>query len=199
MVARGRGLGVSLVALVGFVGSRCLVAPGVVPVVRSVLASGRGVAVGCASGVDASALSVALAVAPARVSVFAVGGASGRGFWSGRLPALVARAVSAGASVAWWAGGSVAPSVGRPGRRGRCLRGGRGRRRVRLGRAVRLPRLVGVGPPGGRRGAPGRRLSGWLFGFGLSSVRFGGVAARRVLGRLGRWFSLGARGAPLGP
>ena len=67
------------VALIGFSGSRSLPAsasPLVAGVVRSVLRSGRGVAVGCCLGTDRLALSAALGVpgAAPRLSVFAAFG-----------------------------------------------------------------------------------------------------------------------------
>ena len=82
-------------ALVGFFGSRSLSPSRTLPsssplvsrVVASVLASGRGVSVGCASGGDALALSAALATGSSPV-VFAVGGPSGAGFWRGSALAL---------------------------------------------------------------------------------------------------------------
>jgi hypothetical protein len=70
--------------------------------------------VGCASGGDALALSalVGLGAAP-RVSVFAVGDASGAGF-AGAVSAVpvVLSAAAAGASVSWWAGGGPAVPLG---------------------------------------------------------------------------------------
>ncbi|MFQ5510141.1 MAG: hypothetical protein ACE5FN_12535, partial [Leptospirillia bacterium] len=93
---------------VGFAGSRSLpvsARPLVASVVRSVVAAGRGVAVGCASGGDAFALVPAL-LSGARVRVFAVGGPSGRGFWRFSASGLVGSAARVfGAPVVWWAGG----------------------------------------------------------------------------------------------
>lgn len=94
-----------------FGGSRALPASAaglVGAVVRAVLRSGRAVAVGCASGADALVVATTLgAGAAARLSVFAVGGPSGVGFWRGRLPAWVLSAARAGASVRWFAGGGL--------------------------------------------------------------------------------------------
>lgn len=99
-------------SVVGFVGSRSLPSSAfslVSRVVRSVVRSGAGVAVGCSAGADSLVLSSALS-AGGSVSLFAVGGpvASGSsalsGFWSGSCSFLsgVARRC---ASVRWWAGG----------------------------------------------------------------------------------------------
>ncbi len=100
-------------ALVGFFGSRSLPSsPLVSRVVASVLASGRGVAVGCASGGDALALSAALAAGSSPL-VFAVGGPSGAGFWRGSALGLVRRAAAAGCPVRWWAGGAASLSLRR--------------------------------------------------------------------------------------
>ena len=116
------GVAVSCLGFVGFCGSRALpssAASLVARVVASVVRSGRGVAVGCASGADAFALSAALA-SGARLSVFAVGGPSGRGFWRCSAFSLVSRAAASGASVSWWAGGRCScPSCSGSGS-GRC-------------------------------------------------------------------------------
>lgn len=98
-------------AVVTFGGSRSLAScPLAVAAVRSVLASGRRVSVGCAVGVDSVVVSSVLAAGGASsLSVFAVGGfgAGGRplGFWRGSAVSAVSAAVRAGASVSWWAGG----------------------------------------------------------------------------------------------
>ena len=93
-------------------GSRRFPPPGrllAVRVVRSLLRSGRRLAVGCSGGADAVALGAALSsgcsAASGSVSVFAVGGSCGSGFWSGSAASLVFRAARSGASVRWWAGG----------------------------------------------------------------------------------------------
>ena len=115
-------------ALVGFAGSRSLpsfsVSGGLVArVVGSVVASGRGVAVGCCVGADAAVLSARLrrrfpsSSSGSALSVFAVGGACGSGFWSGSawwavsLAAVLAVSPGSGCfapvSVRWWAGGAA--------------------------------------------------------------------------------------------
>ncbi len=76
-------------------------------VVSSLLSAGSVLAVGCAAGADAAAVSsVVSAGAAPRLLLFAVGGRSGAGF-AGRVSALagVRSAVAAGAAVSWWAGG----------------------------------------------------------------------------------------------
>ena len=109
------------VPLVGFFGSRRLPsgASGLVrQVVASVVQSGRGAAVGCASGGDAAALSALVSGGVVRVPflrVFAVGGPSGQGFWRGSALSLVQQVASLRvpwggqrrAVVSWWAGGSA--------------------------------------------------------------------------------------------
>ncbi|HEC61404.1 MAG TPA: hypothetical protein ENI27_04040 [bacterium] len=73
---------------------------------RSALARGLALSVGCASGADALVLSSALAVSPASVSLFCVGSSTGAGFWSGSASlSLLRSAAPAGAAVSWWAGG----------------------------------------------------------------------------------------------
>lgn len=94
--------------MVGFAGSRSLPssAGGLVSsVVGAVVASGSPVAVGCCAGADALVLRSALAVG-ASVSLFAVGGPSGSGFWSGSCAGLLSLA-SRCASVSWFAGGPL--------------------------------------------------------------------------------------------
>ena len=104
-------MSVSSLPLVGFCGPRVApagAAPLVSSLVRSALASGRGVAAGCALGVDSLAVSSALALGGAgSLSVFAAFGPSGLGSVASCSAPLssVAAAASAGASVAWWAGG----------------------------------------------------------------------------------------------
>ncbi|CAA9419227.1 hypothetical protein AVDCRST_MAG82-1311 [uncultured Rubrobacteraceae bacterium] len=116
-------------ALVGFCGSRSFpasFAPLVSRVVCSVLSSRRSLAVGCCVGADASVLGAVLAagVAP-RLSVFAAFGPISPP-WPARYVSApgasssvsavsgVAGALTAGASVSWWAGGG--PSVPLAGR-----------------------------------------------------------------------------------
>ena len=122
-------LGVVLVSLVGFCGSRSLgasSAPLVARVVRSVLLSGRGAAVGCALGGDALVVSSVLSAgAASRLCVFAAFGPVSPPWPASRVCAPgasssvssvsgVASALSAGASVSWWFGGGPAvPLTGR--------------------------------------------------------------------------------------
>ncbi len=115
-------------SVVGFCGSRAL-PPGVsASVVASVVASGRGVAVGCCVGGDRLVLSaVPSAVAAAgRLSVFAAFGPGGAGACSASAVGPVLAAAAAGGSVRWWAGGG--PGV--------PLRGRLASRSVALVRAV---------------------------------------------------------------
>lgn len=79
-------------------------------VLSSAIRAGYGVSVGCAAGADAYALSAALRLAPAPgwLRVFAIGTASGDGFWRGSAPlALLRSAAAAGHPVAWQAGGGA--------------------------------------------------------------------------------------------
>jgi hypothetical protein len=97
--------------LIGFAGSRFL-PPGtadlIVQVVASLLRRGCGLAVGCAVGADAAVISAAVAAgAAARLAVFAAFGVAGAGAWHGSAVAAVQSAASAGASVAWLAGGDL--------------------------------------------------------------------------------------------
>lgn len=97
-------------AIVGFAGSRSLASRFstlVSACVRSVLASGRTVASGCAAGADAYALSAVPASSASSLSVFAVGTSAGRGFPGATVPDAVLRARCAGASVLWLAGGGL--------------------------------------------------------------------------------------------
>ncbi len=91
------GCGVFMVALVGFCGSRSLpsaFSPLVSSCVSSVVAAGRGVAVGCASGADRFALSAARSLG-ASVSLFSASSfGSGRAAFARRSAAFVS-AVSA--------------------------------------------------------------------------------------------------------
>ncbi len=95
------------VAYITLAGSRDLPQlwqPLVQRVVGSIKAQGRGVTVGCAAGADALALESAL-TQDAHLRLFAVGSASGGGFWRQSALASVRRAQAAGRWVAWWAGG----------------------------------------------------------------------------------------------
>ena len=124
---------VLVVGMVGFCGSRTLPASAADPalitgVVGSVLAASpcRGVAVGCAMGADALVLSATLALgASSRLRVFAAFGPVSPPWPADNVTAPgasssvssvfgVASALSAGASVTWWAGGR--PSVPLAGR-----------------------------------------------------------------------------------
>ncbi len=73
------------------------------------LRAGCSVSVGCAVGADQLVLSAALAApgGASRLSVFAVGAASGAGFWSGSALPAVRSAAAAGARVVWLAGGAL--------------------------------------------------------------------------------------------
>jgi len=109
---------VSSRSLVVFAGSRGLGSSSlslVSPVVRAVLRAGFGVSVGCSRDADALVLSAFFAVGglPSDLSVFAVGGSSGRGFWRGSALALVRRAASAGARLFWCSGGPLSFSLPR--------------------------------------------------------------------------------------
>ena len=94
-------------------GSRSLpggAAPGVGRVVSALVGAGSVLAVGCAAGADAAAVSsVVAAGVGSRLRLFAVGGSSGAGF-AGKASAFsgVRSAASAGATVSWWAGGGAA-------------------------------------------------------------------------------------------
>lgn len=119
-----------IVAFVVFCGSRSLPASSsalVASVVGSVLRSGRGVATGCALGTDSLVVSSVLAVsgAASRLSVFAAFGPASPPWPASRVSAPdsssavssvsgVTAALSAGASVSWWAGGG--PSIPLAGR-----------------------------------------------------------------------------------
>lgn len=88
-------------------GSRSLSGAGlalVAPVCRSVLASGRSLAVGCAVGADAAALA---AMPPSAVRCFAAFGPGGAGAWRGSAVAAVAGFAAQGGAVSWLAGGPL--------------------------------------------------------------------------------------------
>jgi len=105
---------VSSFPVVSLVGSRSLCPAGsrlAFRLGRSLASSGFGAAVGCAPGADLAFVRGWLSApssSAARLAVFAVGGASGRGFPSPRvsLPVLLS-ALAAGASVSWLAGGPL--------------------------------------------------------------------------------------------
>jgi hypothetical protein len=111
----------------GFSGSRALAPASLAALGLAVAAlpASASVVVGCAAGADQAALSAVVAAGGApRLSVFAAFGPvsppwpaahySAPGAWSGSAVAAVAAALSAGASVTWWAGGG--PSVPLAGR-----------------------------------------------------------------------------------
>ena len=102
--------------VVAVCGSRSLplsAGPLVGRVVRSLLAGGSSLAVGCASGADAFVLSSAQAAgAFSRVLVFAAFGPGGAGA-AGSVSAVsvVSAAAAEGARVCWWAGGPAGVPV----------------------------------------------------------------------------------------
>jgi len=180
---------------VGFVGSRSLpsrAAPGglVVSVVGSVLAAGRDVGVGCASGADSAAISAVLArgsaVAAARLSVFCAFGPAPRFVGSWRFSGLpaVRAAVRAGAFVVPWAGAASADAawggshrlVARLARRSRALvawaaAGGSGSGVVAFV-AAPPPRPVRVGRSWSACGSGSWSSVALAAGFGLPVVVF---------------------------
>lgn len=208
----------ALGGVVGFAGPRfgpAAAAAGLVSaLVGSVLASGRGVAAGCALGVDALAVSAALASgAGSRLSVFAAFGPSGLGALPGASapPASLVPVVRAGGRVVWWAGGGpVGGVVPSPVRRlvGRSLAFVRSLAAAGPGSGLVLV-LSGPPPrpfaasPGGWSAWPSCGSGSWgsagaaallgvpvvVFPFGWPG--FAGVASLPVLpGRPGRWVSL---------
>lgn len=136
-----------VVAVVAFAGSRSVVPPALVPVVRSVVASGRSVVVGCAAGADAAVA----AAAPGAVVV----SASGSARWSlaARTRRVVAAAVAGGPGSALVAFPSVAcPPACVPGPLASVVGGGSGTwLAVALAVSSSLPVVVflpsGVAPP----------------------------------------------------
>ena len=164
-----------VVGVVGFAGPRRGVACSVLValLVRSVLSSGRSVAAGCASGVDACAVRAAvLAGAASRLSVFAVFGAGGVGS-VGRSSSVsgVSAAAAAGARVVWWAGGGPGvPVVPRLSARSLALV-----RAVAAGGSGSGLVVVVSGPP--PRPFRGRR--GW---FSCGSGSWGSAASAAFLG-----------------
>ncbi len=96
-----------------FVGGSRVLSPAASALCRSLGASLAGLSsvsslrVGCSSGADAAFLCGWGSVrGVAGASVFAVGAASGAGFWSGSAVVCVSRFAAAGGSVVWSAGGS---------------------------------------------------------------------------------------------
>lgn len=102
--------------VVAVCGSRSLpvsAGPLVGRVVSALLSGGSSLAVGCATGADAFALSsVLVAGVPSRASVFAAFGQGGAGA-AGSVSAVsvVSAAAAAGFSVTWWAGGPASVPV----------------------------------------------------------------------------------------
>lgn len=98
-------------AVVFFGGSRSLPRSAVrlvAGVLGSVFGGGRGVAVGCARGVDAAVVGLSLRGGFAsRLSVFAAFGPRGRGAGRVSAVAVVSSALAAGVPVVWWAGGGA--------------------------------------------------------------------------------------------
>lgn len=77
-------------------------------VVKELLADGRFLVAGCATGADALVLSAALAArAVSRVRVFAAFGPGGAGACRWSAVDVVSRFAAAGGSVIWWAGGGL--------------------------------------------------------------------------------------------
>ena len=77
-------------------------------VVGELLAGGRSLIVGCATGADEAALrSIMAAGAVDRVKVFAAFGPGGAGAWHGSARSSVSRFAAAGGRVVWWAGGAA--------------------------------------------------------------------------------------------
>ena len=75
-------------------------------VVSGLLAEGRVLVVGCATGADEAALSAALSAGcVSQVRVFAAFGPGGAGACRWSAVSTVSRFVAAGGRVAWWAGG----------------------------------------------------------------------------------------------
>ncbi len=171
-------------ALVGFVGSRSLPAsavPLVSALVGSVLASGRRVAVGCASGSDALVVSSVLAAGGGRsLSLFCAFGPSGLGALSvSAPPASLLPVVAAGARVLWFAGGGLSAAGVLPPVRARLA-----------GRSLSLVRAVAAAPRAGSgvvalvSAPPARPFASVAPGFWPScgSGSWGAVAAAALLG-----------------
>ncbi|MCP3867754.1 MAG: hypothetical protein GY703_06600 [Gammaproteobacteria bacterium] len=146
--------------------------PQVGRVVSALVGSGSMLAVGCATGADAAAVSSAVAVgAASRLRLFAVGGANGSGF-AGQVSAFsgVRSAVSAGAVVTWWAGGPAAVPL-----------------RVRLARrSLACARFTAAGGPGSGLVGFVFQLPARSFGSGVwPSCGSGSWASAAAASRLG--------------
>ena len=87
--------------VVAFAGSRGL-SPAFVPLVRSVVGSGRSVSVGCCVGLDSFVLSCLPAASGSCFSAF---GSSGVGSCSLSAVSSVSSFAAGGGSVSWWSGG----------------------------------------------------------------------------------------------
>ena len=102
--------------VVAVAGSRALpasAAPLVASVCRSVLASGRSLAVGCATGADALVLSAGLPPSAVRCfAAFGPGAFGPLGACSLSAVSAVAAHVRSGGSVRWWAGGGLGVPLG---------------------------------------------------------------------------------------
>lgn len=173
--------------VVGFAGPRfgpASSAAGLVSaLVGSVLASGRSVASGCAVGVDALAVSAAVAAgAGSRLSVFAAFGPAGLGALPGSSapPSSLVPVVRAGGRVVWWAGGGpVGGVVPSPARR-------------LVGRSLAFVRSLAAGGPGSGlvlvvSGAPPRPFAvsaagGWPAWPSCGSGSWGSAGAAALLG-----------------
>lgn len=96
-----------VVSVVGFCGSRGLSSGGLVgSVVRSAVARGSSLVVGCCVGADASVVSAAVRSGGAPLlRVFASFGSSGSGALPVSAVGPVGSAVVSGARVSWWSGG----------------------------------------------------------------------------------------------
>lgn len=92
-----------------FGGSRSLSSlPIIGQVVSAVLSSGALVHVGCSAGADALVIGALRSSSFSQVRVFSCFSASGAGSWSGSAVSVVQSFASAGGSVSWLAGGSLA-------------------------------------------------------------------------------------------
>lgn len=98
-----------------FGGSRYLKSSPIIgQVVSAVLAQGQGVQVGCSAGADALVIQSVRSSLFSQVRVFTSFASSGAGAWSGSAVSVVRAFASAGGSVSWLAGGSLAvPLAGR--------------------------------------------------------------------------------------
>ena len=96
--------------VVAVAGSRALSGAGLAlvgPVCRSVVASGRSLVVGCATGADAAVLSAGLPVSAVRCFAAFGSGPCYAGAWRGSATPAVGRYAASGGRVVWLAGGPV--------------------------------------------------------------------------------------------